>query len=239
MARYPGATWKGPVPNMNAGGNSPRLFVVHIMEGSLDGCDSWFHNPDAEASSNFGNGKDGRLFQWVGTADTAWAQAAYNHVSVSVEHEGETGDHLTPEQLENDAQLLAWAHRVHGIPLQVTNDPAGSGVIGHGLLGVAGGDHPDCPGQPILDARQAIVDRAIAILNPPPVLPPLKENEMLFQLTGFNGPAVAMFDPHSKLLWDVADGTSAVDWAASPFVSVVKITPKEYANIQAACAPAV
>jgi N-acetylmuramoyl-L-alanine amidase len=236
MARYPGAAFHGPVPNMHAGGNHPRLFVLHIMEGSLSGTDAWFHNPQAQASSNFGNGRGGLLYQWVDTADEAWAQAAYNNAAISVEHEGNTGDSLTEAQLNNDAHLLAWAHQVHGIPLRVTDDPASSGVIGHGLLGVAGGNHPDCPGTPVLDQRQEIVDRAIALLTPAPTpLPPLKENEMLYQLTGFNGPAVAMFDPHSKLIWDVADGTSATSWAAAQGVVKVTITAAEHAAIVAAC----
>lgn len=229
MSRYPGAAWRGPVPNFASGGNHPRLFVMHIMEGSLDGCDSWFHNPAAQVSANFGNGKDGRLFQWVDTADTAWAQASYNGVAVSVEHEGNTGDSLTAAQLENDAHLLAWAHTVHGIPLQVTNDPNGSGVIGHGLLGVAGGNHPDCPGSPILAQRQAVVDRAKAILNPVPVPSLPKENEMIL-LKGFNGAAVAVWDG-GTFLHAVQDGTSANGYGAAMGTAV--ITPADYAALQA------
>lgn len=231
MARYPGAVWRGPVPNFASGGNHPRLFVMHIMEGSLDGCDSWFHNPSAQVSANFGNGKDGRLFQWVDTADTAWAQASYNGVAVSVEHEGQTGDSLTAAQLENDAQLLAWAHRTHGIPLQVTNDPSSSGVIGHGLLGVAGGNHPDCPGTPILNARQAVVDRAAAILNPPAVSLP-KEIDMIL-LTGFNGPAVAALS--GNLLWGVQDGSSVSGYTAAG-VQTAHISAGEYNAIVGAIA---
>lgn len=180
MSRYPGARWRGPVPNMAAGGMvSHRLFVMHIEEGTEAGTDAWQHNPAAQVSSHFGNPKaaDAPLDQFVDTGDRAWAEAAYNDVAISVEHEGNSGDSLTAAQLERDAQLLAWCHTTHGTKLQVTNDAAGEGVIGHGQLGVAGGDHPDCPGAPILAQRQAVVDRAIAILNPQtPTLP--KENDM-------------------------------------------------------------
>ncbi|GAA2141645.1 hypothetical protein GCM10009760_26020 [Kitasatospora kazusensis] len=166
MALFTDANWRGPVPNKRPGAmSSHRLLVVHIEEGSESGSDSWFHNPDAQVSSHFGNPKTGRLDQWVDTDDRAWAEAAYNDVAVSVEHEGNSGDSPTPSQLENDARLLAWLHQQYGTALQVTNDPNGSGVIGHGLLGVAGGNHPDCPGNPILNARQAIVDRAKQILG--------------------------------------------------------------------------
>jgi hypothetical protein len=166
MSRYPGATWRGPVPNMVTGAMAGyRLFVVHIQEGSEAGTDAWFHNPQAQASSHFGNPKAGAPDQWVDTADRAWAEAAYNDVAISIENEGKSGESLTAPQIENAAQILAWCHRVHGIALQVTDDPNGSGVIGHGLLGTAGGGHFDCPGAPILRQRQAIVDRAAQIIQ--------------------------------------------------------------------------
>lgn len=150
-----------------------RLFVMHIQEGTEAGTDAWFHNAASEVSAHFGNPKTGGLDQWVDTNDRAWAEANYNSVGVSVENEGQSGDSLTTSQLENAAQLLAWVHTVHGTKLQVTNNPAGAGVIGHGQLGVAGGNHPDCPGAPILAQRQAIVDRALVILgqNPPAPVP--------------------------------------------------------------------
>jgi hypothetical protein len=146
---------------------SHRLFVLHIQEGTEAGTDAWFHNSAAQVSSNFGNPLTGRPDQWVDTDDRAWAQMAYNDVAISVENEGDSGDSLNANQLENAAQILAWAHTTHGTKLQVTDDPDGEGVIGHGQLGVAGGDHPDCPGAPILAQRQQIVDRAKQILGQP------------------------------------------------------------------------
>lgn len=154
---------------MATGGmTSHRLFVMHIQEGTESGTDAWFHNPSAQVSAHFGNPKTGQPDQWVDTNDRAWAQVDYNNVAISVENEGHHGDSLTASQLENAAHLLAWAHTMHGTPLQVTNDPNGSGVIGHGLLGAAGGNHPDCPGSPILDQRQLVVDMAKIILGQQP-----------------------------------------------------------------------
>ena len=177
MSRYPGATWRGPVPNVGGAMAGYRLFVVHIQDGTEPGTDAWFHNPAAQVSAHFGNPKAGAPDQWVDTAQVAWAEAAYNSVGISIENEGRSGDSLTASQLENAAQILAWAHRVHGIKLQVTDDPNGEGVIGHGLLGAAGGGHYDCPGAPVLAQRHAIVDRAIAILNPAPAPAP-QETDM-------------------------------------------------------------
>ena len=166
MPKYSAAHWKGPVPNMVQGGmTNHRLFVLHIQEGTEAGTDAWFHNPASQVSAHFGNPKTGQLDQWVDTNDRAWAEASYNTVGVSCENEGQSGDSLTQSQLENAAQLLAWVHITHGTALQVTDDPYGQGVIGHGELGVAGGNHPDCPGAPILAQRQAIVDRAKQIVG--------------------------------------------------------------------------
>lgn len=165
MPRYPGAQWH-PVGNERPGGMTGYQFLVlHIMQGTLHGTDLWFHDPASRASSHFGVGKDGTVYQWVDTADRAWAQAAGNPVGISIEHEGSVPDALTDAQLAADAAILAWVHQVHGIPLQVTDDPvAGSGVCGHSTGAQQGWGHPFCPGQAILDQRQQIVGAATALL---------------------------------------------------------------------------
>jgi N-acetyl-anhydromuramyl-L-alanine amidase AmpD len=112
---------------------SYRFLVLHIMQGSLAGTDSWFHDPKSQVSAHFGVGKDGTTFQWVDTQDRAWAQAAGNPIGISIEHEGTVPDALTPQQVAADSAILAWVNQVHGIPIQVTDDAAaGSGVCGHG-----------------------------------------------------------------------------------------------------------
>ena len=170
MPRYPGAQWH-PVGNERPGGMTGYQFLVlHIMQGTLHGTDLWFHDPASRASAHFGVGKDGTVYQWVDTADRAWAQAAGNPVGISIEHEGSVPDALTNAQIAADAAILAWLHQVHGIPLQVTDDPvAGSGVCGHSTGAAQGWGHPFCPGQAILDQRQQIVAAATALLALPVV----------------------------------------------------------------------
>lgn len=160
MARMPGATWR-PVPNCTEGGQDAVYGVVlHIMEGTLDGSDSWFRNPQSQASSHFGVGKDGRIYQWVDTADRAWAQSAGNRTWLSIEHEGHGGDSLTAAQLAATARIIAWAHTVHGVPLQATDSVTGRGIGWHGMGGSAWGGHYDCPGNPIKAQRAAIIAAA-------------------------------------------------------------------------------
>ena len=73
MARYSNAQWR-PVPNETPGGMTAYKFLVlHIMQGTLGGTDSWFHNTASRVSSHFGVGKDGTVYQWVDTAERAWA----------------------------------------------------------------------------------------------------------------------------------------------------------------------
>ncbi|MEV0553129.1 N-acetylmuramoyl-L-alanine amidase [Streptomyces sp. NPDC050597] len=157
----PGAQWRPiPINFTNNGQTQVRGVVVHIMAGTLAGTDSWFRNSQAQASSHFGTGKGGALYQWVDTTDRAWAQAAGNTSWLSVENEGKGGDTLTDAQLDRNAQVLAWAHKTHGVPLQVADGPNGRGLGYHGMGGKAWGNHPSCPGSRIVAQLPEIVRRA-------------------------------------------------------------------------------
>ncbi|MEV6073950.1 peptidoglycan-binding protein [Streptomyces sp. NPDC052069] len=161
MARMPGATWRPiPINYTNNGQSSVRGVVVHIMAGTLSGTDSWFRNSAAKASSHFGTGKAGTLYQWVDTADRAWAQAAGNTSWLSVENEGKGGDKLTDAQLDRNAEVLAWAHERYGVPLQVASGPSGYGLGYHAMGGSAWGGHTSCPGPKIVAQLAEIVARA-------------------------------------------------------------------------------
>lgn len=96
--------------NIWKGARQPAVAIVlHVMQGTLAACDGWFQNPAAQASSNFGIGKDGTIHCYVDPqgADAPYANGivngpdaavqallkAQNNVnpnwwSVSIEHEG-------------------------------------------------------------------------------------------------------------------------------------------------------
>ena len=156
----------GPSPNQGGAIGPVRLGVAHIMEGTLAGTDSWFMDPAAQVSAHFGVGKNGAVHQYVDTSRIAWAEANYNSVAISVEHEGNTGDSLTPQQIAADQPLVRWLNQTSGIPLVMSTD---AGWCGHGQLGVSGGNHPDCPGQPILNQWPEVLNAA------PPAPPPIPE----------------------------------------------------------------
>jgi hypothetical protein len=160
MARMPDVLWR-PVPNKTTDGMKAYYGVaLHIMQGTLWGSDSWFRNPKAQASSHFGVGKDGTIIQWVDTKDRAWAQAGGNPYWISIEHEGKSGDSLTPEQIAADGKILAWAHTTHGVALKSTDSPTGRGLGWHGMGGSAWGGHTACPGTPIKNQRVEILKAA-------------------------------------------------------------------------------
>ena len=150
--RYPLALWRPINVNYSKGGNEPRLLIVHIMQGTIDGTDSWFRNPISTVSAHFGVAKDGTVIQWVNTEDIAWHAVAANPISIGVEHEGFSGEPLTNLQLDATAELLGWAQTQYpAINDWINTRPdVGSGLSWHGLGGIAWGNHPNCPGAPIV-----------------------------------------------------------------------------------------
>jgi N-acetyl-anhydromuramyl-L-alanine amidase AmpD len=153
---YPHATFVPASPE-NVGGTldprAVRLFVVHVAQGRWQsGLDAWFANPAAQVSAHFSVGRSGVVHQHVGLRRVAWHVAAYNDVAIGIEHLGYSGQKMTSLQANASHRLVKWLHtQFPQVPLHRTANPDGYGVIGHGELGVAGGDHPDCPGAPILD----------------------------------------------------------------------------------------
>lgn len=155
-----------PVKNFTANGQDEVLgVVVHIMDGTFDGTKSWFNNPQSQASSHFGTRRDGYAEQWVDTKDRAWAQAAGNHQYLSVENEGNGGDSLADGQISRVAEILAFAHKAYGVPIQLANQPGEKGLGWHGMGGAAWGGHYDCPGDHVRAQFGEIIHRAQAIVD--------------------------------------------------------------------------
>lgn len=138
MARMPGTVWQGE--------KSPRrkmarydVVCVHTIVGYAPA-----------HAAHFSVKADGTIIQ---SRDTAYQSAANldgNHRVIAIENE----DHgprfggtprlpgwvpLTPEQVEANARILAWAHDTHGIPLQLCPDSRpGSRGLGYHRQGIDG-----------------------------------------------------------------------------------------------------
>lgn len=159
------ATWVGPSPNQGGPLTRHDGVVLHIAAGTFQGTIAWQRNPAADVSSHFIVSKTGQVAQMVDTDVIAFTQRSGNSAWLSIENAGFLPDALTPQQLEANARILARAHRVYGVPLQVTNTPATRG-LGHHSMGSENGydwGHPQCPGAAIRAQKPAIVVRAIQI----------------------------------------------------------------------------
>jgi hypothetical protein len=96
----------------------------------------------------------------------AWAEAYYNEVAISVEHEGVSGDALTTEQQVADVGLKAWLYQTLHIPLNLWDGHV-TGWAGHYQLGIEGGNHPDCPGTPVMESLPARLAAALIVVHKP------------------------------------------------------------------------
>lgn len=142
------------------GGQRIAALVCHIQDGYQQGTINWFTNPDSQASAHFVVGKDGSIVQMVAIEDTAWTNGYYNHPdaslswlqkgvnpnqeTVTVEHEGFSGDVLTPAQLASTIWLGNYIrqyvsfHGLGDIPLNREH------IIGHYQLDSV--TRSGCPG---------------------------------------------------------------------------------------------
>lgn len=159
--RYPNAVWIGDTVNRTPDGMvEVRGLVQHVQQGTEAGSEAWFKNAASQASAHFLNPKVGALRQLVDTRDKAWAEAAGNAHWISVENEGKSGESLTYSQIVNLAGLYSWLNQVYKIPFILTDDVNGNGYGWHGMGGVAWGNHPDCPGEPMKADRIKILEMA-------------------------------------------------------------------------------
>lgn len=89
-----------PIPSSNftAGRRKfqPEAIVIHIMEGTLAGTDSWFGNRISNVSAHYGIGKNGEVHQYVQETDTAWHAGRVNNPSWSGMKRTTSGMYINP-----------------------------------------------------------------------------------------------------------------------------------------------
>jgi len=136
-----------PSPNFTEGRQSykPEAIVIHIMEGTLQGTDSWFGSTISKVSAHYGIGKTGAVHQYVQEKDTAWhagrvnapswqlikpsaAGGLYvnpNFYTIGIEHEGNDDTDWTNEMYNTSSALIKSIAQRWGIPLDRQH------IIGH------------------------------------------------------------------------------------------------------------
>jgi hypothetical protein len=215
------AEWRGPVLHHSSNPIADHMYVViHTADGSFEGTISWQKNPDADNSSHFVVDVDGKIAQVNDTAIESGAQILGNPFSIAIENAGNENTPLTAAQIEANARILAKAHQVHGIPLQITNR-VGTRGLGHHSMGAESGvrwGHSQCPGEIIKAQKPAILARAIQIVagNVAP------EGEDVSFLRAIDGPAAgSIYLAAGGKIVQVSSG----DWA--------KVSPQSFVNVPA------
>ena len=122
MAKMPGAEWQG---EQSPGVEMDRYDIVciHTIVG--------FAPAHAAHFSTFA---DGAIVQSRDTRFRSAANLNGNHRVIAIENEDAAKDvPLTDGQLDACASILAWAHKTHGIPLQLCPDsrPGSRGLAYH------------------------------------------------------------------------------------------------------------
>jgi N-acetylmuramoyl-L-alanine amidase len=177
------AIWKGAYSgNFRAGrpaGQRPEAIVIHVMDGTLTGTDSWFNDPHASVSAHYGVGKSGEVHQYVKETDTAFHAGTVvspdwpllrpgtnpNFYTIGIEHEGRglSSDPWPEAQLAASAALAGDIARRWGITADARH------IIGHHMIRAS---KPDCPGRGL--NLPAYIARVAALTGTAPA-PPLEE----------------------------------------------------------------
>jgi N-acetylmuramoyl-L-alanine amidase len=145
--------WR-PSPNFTPGrgGYKPDVIVIHVMEGTLAGTDSWFTSEASNVSAHYGIGINRAVHQYVQETDQAWhagrvdrPSAAVvkqrsgvnpNRYTIGIEHEG-TASSVWPDTMyEDSARLVASIAAKWDIPIDRAH------IVGHREIYAA----KTCPG---------------------------------------------------------------------------------------------
>lgn len=155
-----------PVGNFAKGrqGYTPEIIVIHIMDGTFLGTDSWFRDPVSGVSSHYGVSPS-EIYQWVDEKDTAFHAGIVlrpkfelykpgvnpNFYTIGIEHVGKPlQNDVWGESMKNlSAELIADIAVRNNIPLDRKH------IIGHYQIRA---DKPNCPA-----VNKAIIDELIAL----------------------------------------------------------------------------
>ncbi|MFA5232066.1 MAG: peptidoglycan recognition family protein [Candidatus Paceibacterota bacterium] len=157
--------WKGS-PNFWQGrkGYRPEAIVIHIMDGTLSGTDSWFADQSSQVSSHYGIGKSGEVHQYVKEEDTAWHAGRIespnwsliksfsvnpNLYTIGIEHEGKADDAWSEAMKKSSATLIAEICERWQIPIDRDH------VVGHYQIY---SKKPNCPA-----TDKKIIDELISL----------------------------------------------------------------------------
>ena len=197
MAIFPGAVWRGNCRN-NGPGPRPSVtkgMVLHVNDGPDVSLWSWVNSPTSNMSCHFQVRVDGTVEQYLDTDLISWCQAGGNREWLSMEMPTHPDTGMSKAQIAAGGRVLAWAARLYGFPLRVTNDPNVPGLGWHGMNIPAWGSHPGCPGLIRRGQMQDLINAALAGGTTP---------EDDYDMPGYS----SWSDADKAAFW--ADGTKAI-----------------------------
>jgi N-acetyl-anhydromuramyl-L-alanine amidase AmpD len=144
-------------------GYRPEGVVIHIMDGTLVGTDSWFANPASQVSAHYGVGRTGEVHQYVKEEDTAWHAGRVdapvwklikpninpNLYTVGIEHEGKPDDVWTDAMKQSSAELVREICQRWQIPIDRNH------IVGHFEIF---SKKPNCPAR-----DKKVIDEIVAL----------------------------------------------------------------------------
>jgi len=157
-------------PNFWAGrkGYKPEAIVIHIMDGTLSGTDSWFTNSLSQVSAHYGIGKNGEVHQYVKEEDISWHAGRIdtpiwkliklnvnpNLYTIGIEHEGKSDDIWTEEMKQASSMMIREICQRWQIPIDRDH------IVGHFEIF---SKKPNCPAvnKKILDELVSLASQTI------------------------------------------------------------------------------
>jgi N-acetylmuramoyl-L-alanine amidase CwlA len=188
-----------PSPNFVKGRRQfmPEAIVIHIMEGTLSGTDSWFRNVESKVSAHYGIGKNGEVHRYVQESDTAWHAGRVNapawslikpsgngfyinpnFYTVGIEHEGNEESDWTDAMYDSSSALVRDICARWNIPLDRQH------IIGHHEIYSL----KTCPGRKV-DLNKLIAlagGDPVAFIPPPPNPKKISQKGKATTKTGLN-----------------------------------------------------
>jgi hypothetical protein len=214
-----------PSPNFFPGRKTwkPIAIVVHIMEGSLSGTDSWFRSKPSKVSAHYGVGINGDVHQYVQETDSAWhagrvftpgwqliqpaGNGMYynpNYYTIGIEHEGDERTDWSAATYAASSELIRGISSRWNIPLDRNH------VIGHHEIYAK----KACPGNRVdlLRLISLASTPGVPVAPSPAAPPPLKILQLGMATTTVrlnirvnpdrNGAPVTTLDAGSRLAFD-------------------------------------
>jgi N-acetylmuramoyl-L-alanine amidase len=142
-----------PSPNFGVGRLNYKIeaIVIHIMDGTLQGTDSWFATPASQVSSHYGIGLNGEVHQYVKEENTAWHAGRVssptwslykpgvnpNSYTIGIEHEGKADTIWTDAMKKSSSCLIRDLCKRYNIPIDREH------IVGHYQIF---SQKPNCPG---------------------------------------------------------------------------------------------